>query len=327
MNLFKIKRLRTIFILYWFLLAYIIAALIWWFIDLNQQNTSMARFRMEALNQLPPLSRNDGYLEKITEEKNRKTAQYIGEGGTFLLLILAGAFFVFRGLRTQFRQSRQHQDFIMAITHELKTPIAITKLNLETLQKHHLPEEKRQRLLNNTIQETNRLNNLCNNMLLASQMEAGRYQVTQERINLSDLVENCVKDHVDRFPERIVIEDIEQDVYVIGDILMLELAVNNILDNAIKYSEKNTTIMLEVRLENEIVKVRITDEGKGIAAEEKKNIFMKFYRGDSLLAKKAKGTGIGLYLTKKIIEQHMGDIKVTDNVPRGSIFEICLSRY
>ena len=327
MKLFKIKRLRTIFILYWFLLAYSIAALIWWFIALNQQNATMTSFKIEALKEFPPFGRNKDYLQKIKEEKDRKTAQYIGEGGTFLLLIIAGAFFVFRGLRAQFRQTKQHQDFIMAITHELKTPITVTKLNLETLQKHSLPEDRKQKLLESTIQEANRLNTLCNNMLLASQMEAGRYQVTQERINLSELIEDCVKDYATRFPNRIIIEDIHQDIFILADMLMMEMAINNILDNAFKYSAKNTVVKVSAIAENEVVKIRIIDEGKGIAEAEKKNIFMKFYRGDSLLAKKAKGTGIGLYLSKKIVEEHMGDISVTDNVPRGSIFEIYLSKY
>lgn len=327
MKLFKIKRLRTIFILYWFLLAYIIAALIWWFIALNRQNNNMAAFRMETIKEFPPLSRDQDYLRKIQQEKKRKTAQFIGEGGTFLLLIMAGAFFVYRGLRRQFIQSRQHQDFIMAITHELKTPIAVTKLNLETLQKHNLADDKKQKLLENTIQEANRLNALCNNMLLASQMEAGRYHLTQERINLSELAEGCVKDYASRFPHRIIIEDIQPDLFILADMLMMEMAFNNILDNAFKYSEKNTIVKVCVKLEDEIVKISIADEGKGIAEEEKKNIFMKFYRGDSLLAKKAKGTGIGLYLAKNIVEQHMGDITVTNNVPRGSIFEIYLSKY
>ncbi|MEO7767445.1 MAG: histidine kinase dimerization/phospho-acceptor domain-containing protein, partial [Ferruginibacter sp.] len=112
-------------------------------------------------------------LEEITNIEKRKTAQYVGEGSIFLLFILSGAVFIYKAVKRQFKSGQQQQNFMMAVTHELKTPIAITKLNLETLQKRKLDDVQQQRLLQNTIQEANRLNALCNNMLLASQMEAG----------------------------------------------------------------------------------------------------------------------------------------------------------
>src|SRR5205085_10688903 len=93
---FKIKRIRTIYILYWFLLAYIIAALVWWFIALNQQNKIMTDYKLQELH-----NSQSGSQNKINEEKNRKTAQYIGEGATFLLLIIIGAVIVFRAVRRQ----------------------------------------------------------------------------------------------------------------------------------------------------------------------------------------------------------------------------------
>ncbi|WP_457848411.1 histidine kinase dimerization/phospho-acceptor domain-containing protein, partial [Staphylococcus aureus] len=89
----------------------------------------------------------------IEEAKKRKTAQYVGEGVTFLALIIIGAVFVFRATRRQLKLSQQQQNFMMAVTHELKTPIAITQLNLETLQKRKLEEDKQQKLISNTLQE------------------------------------------------------------------------------------------------------------------------------------------------------------------------------
>ena len=129
----KSKKLRSIFILYWFLLAYILAALIWWFIALTRQNQLMTQYEME---QLKPTGKNyQVELDKIKSLEKRKTAQYLGEGVTFLLLIVAGAVFVFRAVRRELRISQQQQNFMIAITHELKTPISVAKLNLETMQK------------------------------------------------------------------------------------------------------------------------------------------------------------------------------------------------
>ena len=136
-------RLRFIFIVYWFLLAYIIAALVWWFIALNTQNHQMATYKIMQLKKDDPLY--EYAVSVISDFERRKTDQYIGEGSIFLLLIIVGAVFLYRAVRRQFRSSQQQQNFIMAITHELKTPIAVTKLNLETLQKRKLEEAQQQR--------------------------------------------------------------------------------------------------------------------------------------------------------------------------------------
>ena len=317
----KIKRLQTIYILYWILLAYIIAALVWWFIALSSQNQMMTDYKLSELN--PSKQDDQKEISKIKDEKRRKTGQYIGEGVTFLLLIVVGAVVVFRAVRRQFKQSQQQQNFMMALTHELKTPIAVAKLNLETLQKHKLSEEQQQQLISNTLQEAGRLNTLCNNLLLTSKIEAGDYRLTTEKIDIAELVTESVNDFKMRFPKRNIHLTAGRDIYLTGDRLLLQMAINNLLDNAIKYSGKEGKIEIDLK-QNEHIKLLIKDEGKGVPDDEKNKIFNKFYRVGNLYTKEARGTGLGLYLTKKIVEQHNGNIIVTDNDPRGSIFEIKL---
>jgi two-component system, OmpR family, sensor histidine kinase CiaH len=318
----KIKRLRSIFIIYWILLAYIIAALVWWFIALNRQNEQMANYKIQELKTEEPSYKER--LAKIEDVEKRKTAQYIGEGVTFFLLIVAGAVFVFRAARRQLNFSLQQQNFMMALTHELKTPIAITKLNLETLQKRKLEEQQQQRLIQTTLQEANRLNSLCNNMLLSSQIEASGFKISEEEINFSELAGNCVHDFTVRYPEKKLITAIQPDIFTNGDQLLLQMAVNNLVDNAIKYSPKETLITIELTQQKNNISLLVKDEGKGIAAEERKKVFDKFYRVGNSATKGAKGTGLGLFLTKKIVQQHNGNISVTDNVPSGCIFTIVL---
>ena len=314
---YKTSRIRIIFIVYWFLLAYIVVALIFWFIELNQQNQQMAQYKTEQLKKDDPQYYIQ--IQKIESAQKAKTGQYIGEGSIFLFLILTGGFYIARALRRQFRQDQQQQNFMMAITHELKTPIAVTKLNLETLQKRKLDETQQQRLIQNTIQETNRLNALCNNMLLASQIEAGAYRITREETNLSDLVNECVNDFTIRFPQRTVNKEIHNELFINGDKLQLQMAINNLIDNAIKYSPKDSLVFVSLKKENNLINLSIKDEGKGIAADEKQKVFDKFYR---ISNKEAKGTGLGLYLTKKIAQQHKAKIFVTNNTPSGSSFTI-----
>ena len=110
-----------------------------------------------------------------------RTFKFFGEGGTFLGIILLGAFFVYRSIWKQMKLTQQQQNFMMAVTHELKSPIAAAKLNLETIRKHKLDPEKQQKLVENTIKETNRLDQLCNNILLASQLETLEAPEADER--------------------------------------------------------------------------------------------------------------------------------------------------
>ncbi|MEO6636657.1 MAG: ATP-binding protein [Ginsengibacter sp.] len=316
-NKLKIRRLRTIYILYWFLLTYIIAALVFWYIALNKQNEELTFYRLEMIDVKDPAAVQN--TSKIAKAKDRKTFQYIGEGATFLLLIVTGAVFVFRAINRQLRQSQQQQTFMMAITHELKTPIAVTKLNLETLQKRTLNAEQQQKLIGMTIQETNRLNSLCNNILLTSQIEAGDYTIVKEKIDFSILAGDCIKNFMVRFPNRKISMDIGENIFVEGDNLLLQLAINNLLDNAIKYSGKNGTVLLKVFNTDAEVITQVTNNGPDIKNDEKEKIFDKYFRGTD---NQTKGTGLGLYLTKKIIREHNGNIHVINNTPQETIFEV-----
>ena len=317
------KKIQRAFVIYWVLLAYIIAALIWWFIALSRQNETMSQYKINDLqkNEADYTAKRD----KILKAKSKKTAQYIGEGGTFLLLILAGAIFVFRAVRRELQSSADQQNFMMAITHELKTPIAVTKLNLETLQKHKLAEAQQHRLIDNTLQETNRLDTLCNNLLISSQIEAGGYKATFEEQNFSVLVNECVNEFMTRFPKRIINKKIENEIFVKGDPFLLQIAVNNLLENAIKYSPKETMVDACLEKNQNRTVLKITDEGMGISETEKAKIFQKFYRAGNEATKRAKGTGLGLYLTSRISKTHNGTISIEDNPKGGSIFALSLT--
>ena len=212
----------------------------------------------------------------------------------------------------------------MAITHELKTPIAIAKLNLETLQKRKLDESQQQRLIQNTIQEANRLNALCNNMLLVSQMEDKRYHLTKENFDLSALVTDCVNDFKNRFPERVYHTAINNDIFITGDRLLLQMAVNNLIDNAGKYSAKDAVVTISLQQQESKINLSVKDEGRGIAAEDRKKVFEKFFRVPKGDVHDVKGFGLGLAYIKKIIELHEGTIELESEKNNGTTFTITL---
>jgi K+-sensing histidine kinase KdpD len=320
MDVFTKKRLVIASIVYWLLLAYIISALVWWFIALEKQNHRMANYKISELKMDDPSFQ--AKYQVIDDEKHIKDVQYIGEGGIFLVVILIASIFVYQAVRRQIRLQHQQENFMMAITHELKTPIAIAKLNLETLLKYSLPEEKKQKMLQATLQETNRLNTLASNILVSSQLEGRRYRTSKEELDFSDMVKTAINDFMNRFPDRHWQSEIEPEIDLNGDSLLLQILVNNLLENAIKYSPKEGVITCKLNQKNKTIIFQVQDEGAGIPDDEKKRIFEKFYRIGNETTRTTKGTGLGLYLCKKIVEDHNGHIKVVDNLTRGSNFMV-----
>jgi two-component system, OmpR family, sensor histidine kinase CiaH len=311
------RRLILITIAYWLFLTYIIVALVWWFIELENQNTQMSNYKLSELNLADPSFQKKRAV--ILNDKQRKTTQYVSEGVTFLALIILGAVFMYRAVRRQFAVQRQQENLMMAITHELKTPIAVALLNLETLQKHQLDENKRQRLIEMTLQETNRLNSLASNILVSAQLEAGK-KSAKEEINFSDLVKSCINDFTRRFTDRTWTTEITEESVLSGDPLLLQIMVNNLLENATKYSAHHSTVSCTLSEDAGHIFLSVSDEGPGIPVDERKKIFQKFYRIGNEETRSAKGTGLGLYLCRKIAEDHDATIRVEENLPRGARF-------
>jgi len=320
------KKLRRATILYWTLLIYIVAALVWWFITLARQNADMKSLKTAQLKSMvdstatPVLFNTE--LQKIYRDYEKNEAKYIGEGSIFLLLILIGAGFVYQYVRRQFYVQQQQQSFMMAVTHELKTPISVVMLNLETIQKYSLDAEKQKKLIGVMLKETSRLNFLTNNILIASQLEGGGYKLSKEELDLSDLLRDCLQDFRSRFPERVFKSEVQQGGDVKGDPLLLQMMINNLLENAVKYSPKEAPVYASLKKENDHLQLRVIDEGPGIADEEKKKVFTKFYRIGNEATRKTQGTGLGLYLCSKIARDHNADISVTNNIPHGCKFTV-----
>jgi len=316
----KVFRFGNFSFWFWILLVYVVAALVWWFISLERQNYEMSELKLAELKKDHPQYVKQ--YNEVIELRNRSTAKYVSEGIAFLALILLGAVFVYRSIRKQMEYNSLQQNFMMAITHELKTPIATTRLSLETVLRRKLDEVQQQKLLLSALSETNRLNILTNNILLASQMEEKNFQRDNEDINLADIVETVASDYKNRFPQRTIEASADKDVFIQGDELLLQIALSNLIDNALKYAPKESPVYVDLMDEDDLLQIKVSDEGPGVPDEEKKRIFEKFYRSGTENTRKAKGTGLGLYLTKKIIRDHNGDIFVIDNTPHGSIFVI-----
>jgi len=280
----------------------------------------MSAYRIELLTHDDPeyISK----LEKINNDRHRLATAYKSEGLAFILVILAGAVFLRSAVMRQIRIQRQQQNFMMAITHELKTPISITRLNMETLLKHSLDDSKKEKILKSSLQEINRLNTLTGNILVSAQLEGGSYLFNKEEINFSQIVSDSSQDFVNRFPNRPWNITMEPDLYISGDPLLMQILVNNLIDNAVKYSPPGSPITIHLKKEGDQGILELIDEGAGIPKKEQKRIFQKFYRVGNEDTRIAQGTGLGLYLGRKITRDHKMRLQVSDNKPKGTIFTV-----
>lgn len=309
------RRFGRISAVYWLLTAYMVAALVWWFIELMQLNEQLHAFRVGPAATPTPAA-------VAAEERRRNIVQYIGEGSMFLLLTLVGAAFVHRAARRRIRLDEQQRNFMMAVTHELKTPIAVIRLNLETLGRHALDEKTRSGLLADNLREADRLEDLCDKILLSSRYDAGGVRMARETLDLSALARETLGECMQRHPGRQFHSDITDGIRTTGDRLLLRLAMNNLLENAVRYSPAETCVHLSLQDGPDGSQIRVRDEGVGIPDHEKPRLFRKFHRIGKEDTRRTKGTGLGLYLTRRIAADHGGSVRVEDNHPRGSTFII-----
>jgi two-component system sensor histidine kinase CiaH len=323
------RRLDVTTVVFWVLFVYIIAALLFWFFSLMQQSQALYELKKTELQQAAFDTTSAAYkkaLFEISDQRRRSTYKYVGEGSVFLLLIIIGAVYIYRSVRRQLQLQQQQQNFVMAVTHELKTPLSVARLNLETLKRHQLDAQRQQKLIDTSLQEMLRLDMLINNILISSQLDDKGYQLQKEALDFSELIIGELKSFSARYPDRPVHAEIAPGIAFAGDALLLKLLLSNLLENANKYSPKGKNIYCSLQ-KNAIIVLQVTDEGSGISNDEKEKVFQKFYRIGNEQTRTTKGTGLGLYICKKIAAVHGAVIQLTDHAPQGSTFTVQFPSY
>ncbi|MFN8407365.1 MAG: HAMP domain-containing sensor histidine kinase [Sphingobacteriaceae bacterium] len=260
-------------------------------------------------------------------EPNRK-GMIIGEASVFLLIFLIGTIQLHRTLNKEHQLHLQQKNFLLSVTHELKSPLASIKLYLQTILKRDLKLEQQQAFIRNSLKDLERLDDLVENMLIATRIENNSYSFPKEVLNLSELVKKMadrLQGHTNTASVRTT--EVENNITVNGDRFALSSAISNLIENAIKYTPLNETIFVKLYQDQKHVYFEVADQGAGIPDHEKSRIFDKFYRIGNEHTRKAKGTGLGLYIVKQVLKKHHAQIKVRDNKPRGSIFEIIFNKH
>lgn len=246
-------------------------------------------------------------------------------GILMLAVIIAGVVLNTTFLVREIRRNEQHDAFINAVTHELKTPIASIRLYIETLQTRAVDESKRKEFYQIILQDSDRLLSTIEQILRTGRIGAANRPPNVSPLNLPELVAECaararVLHHV--APEALRYAPAPVPLQIFGDLDEVRAAVSNLLDNAIKYSGHDAQVTVEtVQMDEKFASVRVTDNGPGIPTGELKRIFKRFYRMSGPLAVRVKGTGLGLYIVRTVARRHGGRAWAESRGPgQGSTF-------
>lgn len=271
------------------------------------------------------------HLIELTEElrnnpnqTSKRVLMIIGEGLVFFIILLFGLWKVRSSIKKELQLSKRQNNFLLSITHELKTPIAANKLYLQTLQKRTLDDEKRDELTQRAILENDRLEGMIDNILNASRLENNALKPIKQRDDLSNTINQITERFQKRNSNIEIKKTIEKNVIFSFDHFIVETILNNLIDNAIKYSSSEGIIEVFLEKDSEKVRFGVRDNGPGISKEDREQMFNKFYRSGNEDVRSQKGSGLGLYLVSELVRLHQGKIIYLENTPKGAIFEIIL---
>jgi len=247
-------------------------------------------------------------------------------GTVVFALILVGLIVYLFVTVKEVRLNQRQVNFVDSVTHELKTPIAALRLYLETLQLRELNSEQRADFYQTMENELQRLDHLISQLLEVGRLDAIGHLADPENIELDRLLRDCAESacaHHKQVAEEIVTFDVEPTV-VHTRRVVLEMIFRNLLDNAVKYAGEPIEVLVRVRSNPRgRVSVQIIDNGEGVPADIRKQIFRMFYRGESELERRQKGTGLGLYISRTLTQILKGTISVHDRPDGpGSVFEV-----
>jgi len=264
--------------------------------------------------------------QEVSQEESfvqRKIMMIAGEAMVFFLILAVGVYFVRKTFNKELELAKEKKNFILSVTHELKTPIASSKLFAETLLSRDIPKEKRNDILDKIVKDQTRLEKLVENILLISKVEEHKLNIEREKVNCFEFIHSVISG-LDSYGTTKF--SIDKEIEISIDRFYFTSVIQNLHENAIKYSNNEVEINWSAELKGASVCIKISDQGVGVPVSEREKVFELFHRVGDENTRDTKGTGVGLYIVQKIVSLHGGTIKVKGNQPKGSIFEIDLPK-
>lgn len=265
-------------------------------------------------------------INRIEDQNvNRKVLMILSEGLVFFFIILLGLWRIRYSIKRELFLIERQQNFLLSVTHELKTPLASNKLFLQTLLKRKLDPEKQADLLEKAISENVRLEGMIDNILNATRLDHQNVQIQKENFALNDLVKKIVQ----RYEKTYQVSNLQlqhsENISVHADQQLVETAIVNLLDNALKYAGSEAPIVVRFSENQKRVTLHVEDEGPGIPKEYEKEIFHKFSRIGNEETRQKKGSGLGLYIAREFVRLNDGDLFVSPS-SKGAHFILTLKK-
>lgn len=305
---------RTSALLFGFLALYILLQSSWWMWLLLSKDQDVLALQRElmAAGLVPTLP---------VRLPQHSLAMVLGEGLVFLILIVLGLWITYRTLRHELTLARQQRDFLLATSHELRTPIAAIKLHLQTLQRPDLDEARRELLSNSARHDVDRLQVLTEKILLASRLEENIVPMDLIEVDLAQVTDEILAEARTSYGrEHDLIATFPSALAYRTDPVLYRSVCENLLENACKYSPKGTEVRVELSSGAGTIRLGVEDQGPGIPLEDRQRIFEKFIRGGHEETRDTKGTGLGLFIVRRLMETLGGRVEFRPAVPHGSTF-------
>ena len=299
------RRLKNPIYLFYALVAYVLLQFAWWL------------YLIFSLY-------SDIYIDEDMLQK--KLLMLGGEGAVFLMILMLGVLVIRRAFMKEKELNQRHENFLMSVSHELKTPISSVKLFLQTLTKRDLEEEKRKDIYNRSLKEVNRLNTLVGNILLTKNISNDNFQLNMQHSSLDEFILEIINPLKSTL---LVDRNLDLDLNPTKmdfDKEAITSVVTNLIENAVKYSPAKSNIAVTLQDGKDTIVLKVIDEGPGIESKQVDKVFSIFYRVDNEITRQSKGTGLGLYITKSLVEAHKGRISLKNNNPQGLIAEITFNK-
>lgn len=309
---------------FYLLVIYVLLQFCWWAYMITNLNKEVHDLKLKIEVYTNKSADEIQVAQQLLNEKlHKRWLMIAGEGTVFALILGLGIYRTRSTFKKEFELSKQQKNFMLSITHELKSPIASARLQIETLLKRQLPLDKQEIVLNQALQETERLDLLVEKILLANRIESSAYFIQKDNFNLSALSHKIINNLKSTLLKNHLVNImVQSDINMLGDHMAFTSILINLLDNAAKYSPNKSRIDLVLSKDNETITLAVKDEGVGISSQEEKEVFNKFYRSGNEETRNTKGTGLGLYIVKSLIVLHQGQIKISPNKPKGTIFTV-----
>lgn len=312
----RLRGTRRLLRLYGLVLLLYAALAGWWVYFFSQESAWIVEHVRAAGGELTPEQ-----VARLREVTAGNARMFLFESGFLFALLFGSGLLVFRALRREEALVRQQGNFLSAVTHELRSPVASARLYIESLQLGRVDPERRERYLRNALEDLQRLSDTIDELLQGRRLLERGLALHPEPLEL--------RAHVGRTLERLATlhapagatleADVPQDVPVLADPVALDRILDNLVSNGVKYGGERPRVVVAARRHGRWGELSVRDHGPGLQGADKARIFEPFVRGGEESVRTRPGVGLGLFIVRELARMHGGDVSVEDGLAGGGL--------